>query len=595
MFDKQDDGPEIAPSVIYLFDLLDWVRKGRVRVPDFQRRYVWRRDQMLDLFDSVRRHYPIGSLLFWSTNYTIARSNLGPLRFEKPASPPTLLVLDGQQRLTTLAGVLMHEAGVNREEGPDAQQWKVYFDPLEGEDGAFTHLPPDTPPKPWQLPLQHLMSTRQFFNAVGELLGQADSFAGELTKPVGQLVELLQEVSRAFQSYKIPVIEFRTNDLSLAVESFARLNRKGVSIGADEMFSALTFAIGEEAEAFNVAKEIDKTLNAIQATEFGDVERMVVLRTFLVTAGLDPFRTDWTRLGKNTRARLTENLPTAMGKAHQGLLDAIAFLKKEHIYNERMLPYGLQLIGLAVWFAENPEPSDAALRLLRRWLWLTGFSSWFGQGNPSRYTRMLTELRSQAQFVQKGGPVPMSFEALPWATEATPFPARFDFRSARVRTLVCILAREGCLDVRDQRLESAELGEHILQLGPQSMRHIQFRAGIWTSSPANRMFNVFGEDLRGARTILQEPDVMSEISSAFCESHLLIQPLSEALRTAESMAGMFAARERKMMELERRFLSDLELTPTSSREPADSPIDREDEPEMDREPERDNPSVLSAE
>jgi len=46
-----DDGPEISPSVVFLFDLLKWVRQGRIRVPAFQRAYVWSRANMLDLFD----------------------------------------------------------------------------------------------------------------------------------------------------------------------------------------------------------------------------------------------------------------------------------------------------------------------------------------------------------------------------------------------------------------------------------------------------------------------------------------------------------------------------------------------------------------
>jgi uncharacterized protein with ParB-like and HNH nuclease domain len=109
-----DDGPEINPSVVFLYDLLKWVRQGRIRVPAFQRSYVWGRPHMLDLFDSVRRRYPIGTLLFWKSSKDTAapHTRLGPFDLSQTRPPECLLLLDGQQRLTTLAGVLLRDSGL---------------------------------------------------------------------------------------------------------------------------------------------------------------------------------------------------------------------------------------------------------------------------------------------------------------------------------------------------------------------------------------------------------------------------------------------------------------------------------------------------
>ncbi|MBN2800221.1 MAG: hypothetical protein JXX28_13865 [Deltaproteobacteria bacterium] len=477
-----------------------------------------------------------------------------------------LVVLDGQQRLTTLAGVLLQDAGLTREEGPDPDRWRVFFDAGDGEDGVFTHLAEPANARPWQVSLHHLMSTRGFFDQVGKLYHLGDD-ALPVQRDV--LIERLQQVSRALQSYKVPVTEFRTDDLNLAVESFARLNRKGISIAADEMFSALTYVIGTTNHAFDVARGIDRVLDAVRATGFGEVDRMVVLRTFLVTAGLDPFRTDWTRIGKELRARLAKDLPEAITRAERGLLRAIQFLRAEHIHNERMLPYGLQLIGLAVWLAEDPTPSDKASHLLRKWLWLTGFASWFGQGNPSRYARLLAELRDVAKAVASGEDAPEALSSLPWTTPLTPFPSRFDFRSARVRTLVCLLARRGALDAEGRELASAEVGARILQHGPAAMRTLWTGDDRRTKSPANRMFNVFGEDRRQARTQLRA----SPPSEEFCRSHLLPFPPRWT-----DMSAILEQREREMMDLEAAFLVDLGFSPSVSHAAADSPIDREDEP-----------------
>jgi Uncharacterized conserved protein len=58
----------IKPEVLLLEQLLEEVRSGRLRIPRFQRPYVWQPHQMLDLFDSIERGYPIGSILIWETS-----------------------------------------------------------------------------------------------------------------------------------------------------------------------------------------------------------------------------------------------------------------------------------------------------------------------------------------------------------------------------------------------------------------------------------------------------------------------------------------------------------------------------------------------
>ena len=102
-----EEAPEITPQVLHLRDLLKWVRQGRVRVPNFQRDFTWDRGRMLNLFDSIRKQYPIGTLLFWeSAQQRPMLDNLGPLSLP-PFPGGKLLILDGQQRLTTLAGILL--------------------------------------------------------------------------------------------------------------------------------------------------------------------------------------------------------------------------------------------------------------------------------------------------------------------------------------------------------------------------------------------------------------------------------------------------------------------------------------------------------
>lgn len=586
-----DDGPEINPSVVFLFDLLKWVRQGRIRVPAFQRSFVWTRTNMLDLFDSVRRRYPIGTLLFWRSSTATAGplDRFGPFDLSQAKPPEILLLLDGQQRLTTLAGVLLADSGLRElaEDGEDRERWDVYFDASGGptdekrrEDtnrqGMFMHLPTGTEPRPWQVPLHRLSDTNKLFQSVAAIFNAPPESLTDAGVSKEELVDRLQGVARALQSYKIPIVEFVTNDLNLAVESFTRLNRKGVAIGADEMFSALTYQAGAAGERFHIAREIDSALADIKQTGFGKVDRVLVLRAFLVAADLDPYHTDWSKLGVDTQDSVARKLPDAMRRARQGLLRGIELLGEEHIHNARMLPYGLQLVGLSAWLGEDPSPSGAAKILLRRWLWLTGFASWFGQGNPSRYAAVLAELRDCARGVSEGrAPVPSELAHLPWNTRTEPFPERYDLRSARVRTLLCLLARRGVLYPDGTARDSSAIAADFALKGPEAMRTIWVQAQSLRSSPANRMFDVFGAERGQARSLLRGIDLKD--AGAFLESHLLSCPLGDALRRSDSMEEVLRRRLKEMIDLEHSFMAELGIEPPASSEPGASLIDQEDD------------------
>lgn len=100
--------------------ILDQIDLGSIALPEFQRGYVWNRDQVRGLMDSLYRKYPVGSLLVWATKTEGAKARGdGQL-----ASGVVKLLLDGQQRVTTLYGIILGRA-------PE------FFD---GDSRAFTNL-----------------------------------------------------------------------------------------------------------------------------------------------------------------------------------------------------------------------------------------------------------------------------------------------------------------------------------------------------------------------------------------------------------------------------------------------------------------------
>jgi len=86
--------------------ILDHIDSGHMALPEFQRGYVWNRDQVRGLFDSLYRRHPVGGLLVWATeSKTADHRGDGPL-----AAGVVKLLLDGQQRMTSLYGVVRGQA-----------------------------------------------------------------------------------------------------------------------------------------------------------------------------------------------------------------------------------------------------------------------------------------------------------------------------------------------------------------------------------------------------------------------------------------------------------------------------------------------------
>ncbi|MGV1099917.1 DUF262 domain-containing protein [Thiovibrio sp. JS02] len=101
---KANIASRLGTGTPFLKDLITGVKKGEIKVPQFQRKFVWKEEQALNLLDSIASNYPVGSLLLWKTsNKLAAERNLGEFKLpETDDLTPTDYVLDGQQRLTVI-------------------------------------------------------------------------------------------------------------------------------------------------------------------------------------------------------------------------------------------------------------------------------------------------------------------------------------------------------------------------------------------------------------------------------------------------------------------------------------------------------------
>lgn len=98
----------MAKSAAKVHELVGMIERGELRLPEMQRQYVWRSTRVRDLLDSLYRGYPSGTILLWETDEAVPEQNFAVSQQKNPYLN-TRLLLDGQQRLTSLSAVIRGE------------------------------------------------------------------------------------------------------------------------------------------------------------------------------------------------------------------------------------------------------------------------------------------------------------------------------------------------------------------------------------------------------------------------------------------------------------------------------------------------------
>ncbi len=523
-----NDAPHVRQEIVFIEDLLQEIALGKLRVPNFQRPYVWKPSDMLDLFDSVKKSYPIGSLLFWESDAPIESADqVGPIHTPRPSDKPLTYILDGHQRMATLFGCLRLPKDSPR--GPKQNDWRwwIWFDL---EDEKFTHLPKGEPPATW-IPLRSILRTVTFLEEARRIQDRTGPDADGHIKNAETLAQI-------FKNYKISVTRITGGTLSQAVEIFSRLNTKGRSMTLDQMVSALTYREGKC--KFNLARRIDSILDTLAEYHFGSIKRITVFRAIVAAADKDVYNSNWETVSKELGADIDRTVDTV----ERALVDAARFLTDRlGVPADGVLPYTNQLLLMGEFFRLCASPSADQLNLLERWFWVTSFSGWFAGANTTQLRIAITEMHKLAA----GGTEP--FEVLSLDDQAQPFPLYFDMRSARARCLILVMLR---LKPRDPRTGDVVPFEHVLrEVGSESLARVFRNAGVdQVANPANR---VILDRCPGISVRDRFRSIPEGHRDAVLDSHGISNDAFTAFM-ADNSNGFIDARAKAMANIEREFM-----------------------------------------
>ena len=130
----------MADTYYFIKDLINDLERGRIKIPSFQRGFVWEPNRVAYFIDSIYKGFPFGSVLLWRTRNPLrTERNLGPYRLpENDPEYPIDYVLDGQQRITSIFGIFQNSLIAEEDEGTD---WtNLFFELNSKESVPFKHL-----------------------------------------------------------------------------------------------------------------------------------------------------------------------------------------------------------------------------------------------------------------------------------------------------------------------------------------------------------------------------------------------------------------------------------------------------------------------
>jgi hypothetical protein len=459
-----------------LADLLSMCHSGKLQLPDFQRGWVWDDDRIRSLLASVSVSFPIGAVMLLQAGG--AEVKFKPRRLSGTPSAldrvvPDTLILDGQQRLTSLYQSLRGVGPVETKDSKNRAMKRWYYldmvkavSAAEDREDAVISVPEEKVVKAFGGEIQldvsdrhkefasHLFPVRDIF-ASADWRQEYSEYWHFDREEMRLFNDFEREVIKRFEQYQVPVIELKKETPKEAVcLVFERVNTGGVALTVFELltaaFAADNFQLRDDWEKRERRlKERLPVLRGLQSDDFLQAMSLLVTqdrRRQAISSGTPAERIPGISCKRRDILRL--EISDWKGWAdgvEEGLERAARFLHGQKIFNGRDLPYRTQLVPLAAIFADLGKDSenDGAKQKIAQWYWCGVLGELYGGATETRFARDLPEVVSHIRG--ESGP--------PSTVEESAFrPSRLltlrTRNSSAYKGIYALLMRDGCRDFR---------------------------------------------------------------------------------------------------------------------------------------------------
>lgn len=401
------------PQSLTFSSLMGDIEKGNIKIPQFQRDFVWSKEKSAALLDSIVKGYPIGTFIFWKTKEELrALRDLGGLRLPKtPKGDFIHYVLDGQQRLTSLFAALKG-LKIQREDHEDDYSG-FYLDLEASGDEA-------------------IVLTEGCDSDHHRVIRLHDLLYGKL-KDLAAYPEKLQERIQAYKdrinAYQFSAVLIKEAPIDVATEIFTRLNVSGKPLSVFEIMVAKTF---DSKADFDLAEKVDELKSELEDVGYGTVPESVVLQTISILLVKECRKRDILKL---PRKQIIDIWPDAIDAIK---LSIDYFRDAYRIPASELLPYPNLVVPFAYYFYKaRKKPSATQQEYLRDFFWRAAIG---GRYSGSVESRLAQDTRRIDTILDGKQPT------YDWAVDISPeFIEQngwFSVGRAYIKALLCVLVQK---------------------------------------------------------------------------------------------------------------------------------------------------------
>lgn len=337
--------------------LIGDIEKGQIKIPQFQRDFIWDLKRCTKLMDSIVKGYPIGTLIFWKTKERLRSvRNIGDCTLPDPEEGDFVeFVLDGQQRLTALFASL-NGLRVERESErfDDFAQMYIDLEAKEDEEIVTTDISGKNP---------------KSIIRITDLLRGGLPLLAEYPKSYH---EKLEDYKNRIVSYNYSLIQIKEAPIDVATEIFTRINVGGKPLTLFEIMVAKTF---DSSRDFDLSEKFDQLIENLEPLNYETISDATVLQTISLILDDECKRQTILRLDKKDFINIWPYAVDAIERAIE------YFRGFYRIPVSQLLPYNALIVPFAYFFHHHPDrPIGEKEKYLEDFFWRCSLSGRYSSG-----------------------------------------------------------------------------------------------------------------------------------------------------------------------------------------------------------------------
>ena len=460
---------------ISVSDILRDISRGVIQLPDFQRGWVWDDNRIKALIASISNSYPVGALMF------LEYSKEGNIQFKyRPftgataSATPEILVLDGQQRMTSTFNAMFSKQAVQTKTDKNKKIKRFYYLDIErclnsttDRVDAIISVPEDKIirsnfGRDVELDLStrehecknHMFPLNIVFDSIACTMWMNDYQKYYNYDPaiLTKYAQFFADILVPIQSYKVPVITLSKDAPKDAVcQVFENVNTGGVALTVFELMTA-TFAVDNfelrkdwderyekliQQSALSSSNQQEAILSVVSSTDFLTAITLMDRYYIKVNGGeaISCKKKDVLKLTLSTYKKYADDIT-------EGFIKAANFLREQRIFSARDLPYSTQLIPMAVIFAIlKGKTQDSVIKdKISSWYWCGVFGEMYGGANETRYAN---DVGGLMEWISGGNEPDTVQRAYFQPRRLLSLQSRL---SAAYKGVMALILKEGCLD-----------------------------------------------------------------------------------------------------------------------------------------------------